>query len=58
MPFIGLIFLALAGAVPHTPILINWTETPELIQVFIQFIFTSLFAVSMMLTGWRFYESV
>ena len=57
MPFIGIFFLVLAVAVPYTPVIIDFTQTPELVQTTVQFLFASMFSICMFLTGWRFYES-
>lgn len=58
MPFISLLFLALAVAVRYTPVLIDWTVTPEPVQVLVSYVFVCLFMITIVLTGWRFFDSI
>lgn len=57
MPVLGMFFLLLAIVLQYTPVfLIDFTETPETVQIFASWLFFMLFAASMLYTGWRFYD--
>jgi len=47
----GLISLAIASAIQHTPVVIDWTQTPEEIQVLVSMSFVALFVVLMVSIG-------
>lgn len=58
LPIAGFFSLALAVSVQHTSIfLVDFTETPEPVQLLVSWSFILLFGFFMLTTGWTFYES-
>lgn len=57
MPVFGLISFAVAVALQYTPVfLIDFTQTPESVQVLASYSFFLVFAVFMLGSGWVFYR--
>jgi len=57
MPVLGLISFSIAVALQYTPVfLIDFTQTPESVQVLASYAFFLLFAVFMLGGGWVFYR--
>lgn len=53
----GILSLALASAVQYTPIfLIDFTKTPQSIQILVSMCFVMLFVICMIALGDSFYE--